>query len=851
MSDSALESPGGRAPDLPLSGVTVLDLSDEATAQGARMLAELGAGVVRVEHRAGDDLRTRPPFLAGPGGGEQEGVERALAHLLFNAGKRSLALDLDRAAAWGVVARLLPAVDVVIGPLSVRPAGRAFFAALRDSDGGGPGFVETIFRRGAPGQVAPGPVATDPVATDQVATDLIAMAAGGHVTLNGTPQEPPHYPAGQLGYRQASMTAAEAALALVHSARAGHPGGHVVVSLQEAVNFTTLQTANANYWHWHREVPSRHSRISSGAAYLSRDGKWTSFTVHPPNWFNFTQWVEETIGDTSLRDPKWESLQYRADHHRDAAGVVRRLCAVIDQAELCREGQARGLLVMPINGLADLAVNEHLAARHFFHDVEDPVVGATLRLPRTPFLSDKWASPSRRAPALGEHTAEALAELGGLSAFEIEALFEDGIAAGTRPAAGVPLPPRRAVPPAVARNGVADPRQPLAGVRIVDFTWAIAGTLCTRLLADLGADVIKVESDYRTDPIRYIGVQPGEEMSYDTNGQFNDVNVNKRAVTLNLNSAEGLAAARDLLATADVVTCNYTPDRLDKWGIGYEGLCALNSRVILANMAVMGTFGPHKDWRSYGNGIVGMSGLAALTGFPGGAPRGLGALHTDFTVPYYGALMIMSALLQRARTGRGQSLELSQFESALHLLDTELVEYLNNGVAAPRQGNRSRRFVPHGLFPAAEDDTWVAIACRDDADWARLVETIRRPDLAGIADRRAQEPRIEAALSDWTRGRDHWTAAAVLQASGVPASPVETLRDLLTRDAAMRADYREVDLEVGVTAMVQEEPILWNGARLPLRRAPKWGEHTMQVLQGELGFSDARIAALAADNALF
>ena len=363
--------------------------------------------------------------------------------------------------------------------------------------------------------------------------------------------------------------------------------------------------------------------------------------------------------------------------------------------------------------------------------------------------------------------------------------------------------------------------------------------------------MIKVESEYRTDPIRYIGVQPGEEMSYDTNGQFNDVNANKRAVTLNLNSAEGLAAARDLLATADVVTCNYTPDRLDKWGIGYEGLCALNPRVILANMAVMGTFGPLKDWRSYGNGIVGMSGLAALTGFPGGAPRGLGALHTDFTVPYYGALMIMSALLQRERTGQGQSLELSQFESALHLLDTELAEYLNNGVAAPRQGNRSRRFVPHGLFPAAEDDTWVAIACRDDADWARLVETIRRPDLAAITDRRAEEPRIEAALSDWTRGRDHWTAAAVLQASGVPASPVETLRDLLTRDAAMRSDYREVDLEVGVTAMVQEEPILWNGARLPLRRAPKWGEHTMQVLQGELGFSDARIAALAADNALF
>ena len=416
--------------------------------------------------------------------------------------------------------------------------------------------------------------------------------------------------------------------------------------------------------------------------------------------------------------------------------------------------------------------------------------------------------------------------------------------------AGVPLPPRRVVLPAVARNGVADPRQPLTGVRIVDFTWAIAGTLCTRLLADLGADVIKVESEYRTDPIRYIGVQPGEEMSYDTNGQFNDVNANKRAVTLNLNSAEGLAAARDLLATADVVTCNYTPDRLDKWGIGYEGLCALNPRVILANMAVMGTFGPLKDWRSYGNGIVGMSGLAALTGFPGGAPRGLGALHTDFTVPYYGALMIMSALLQRERTGQGQSLELSQFESALHLLDTELVEYLNNGVAAPRQGNRSRRFVPHGLFPRPRTTP----GSRSPAGRRRLGAP-RRDDPAARPGRHRRSAGRGAAhrggavgLDAGPRPLDRGRRAASVGRAG---SPVETLRDLLTRDAAMRSDYREVDLEVGVTAMVQEEPILWNGARLPLRRAPKWGEHTMQVLQGELGFSDARIAALAADNALY
>lgn len=814
----------------PLSDLTVFDLSDEVTAQGARMLAELGADVVRVEDAAGDDVRTRPPYLH-----EEEDVERSLAHLLFNAGKRSLALDLSRSSAWGVVARLLPSVDVVIGPLNVPQAGRSFFDGLRSSEGDGPAFVEVVFRRGA---------------EDQLATDLIAMAAGGHITLNGTPDEPPHYPAGQLAYRQASMAAAEAAVALVCSARRGHPGGHVVISMQEAVNLTTLQTANGNYWHWHREVPSRHRPISSGSAYLSRDGKWTSFTVHPPNWSKFTDWVERVLGDTSMQGPEWEDMQYRADHTVDAIPIVERLCAQIDQADLCREGQARGLLVMPLNDVPDLAVDPHLVARNFFHDVDDPIVDATLRMPRTPFLSDRWASHTRRAPALGEHSSDVLAELGGMSSEEIAALFEDGVAAGSRPTPGAVSPARR-TQPVESGEALADPRKPLAGVRVVDFTWAIAGTLCTRLLADLGADVIKVESDYRTDPIRYIGVQPGEEMSYDTNGQFNDVNANKRAVTLNLNSPEGMAAVRDLLATADVVTSNYTPDRLDRWGIGYEGLRAIKPDVILANMAVMGTFGPHKDWRSYGNGIVAMSGLSALTGFPGKRPTGLGTLHTDFTVPYFGALLIMSALMQRDRTGEGQALELSQFESALHLLDTELVEYLNNGGAPQRRGNRSRRFVPHGVFPGKDDDTWVAIACRDDEDWRRICGLLQQPDLAEITDRRAEEDRIEEAITAWTRGRDHWVAAAALQASGVPASPVETLEDLLTRDAAMRDDYRETDLEVGVTAMVQEEPILWNGERLRLNRAPKWGEHTMEVLQGDLGFSNERIAELAAANALW
>ena len=192
-------------------------------------------------------------------------------------------------------------------------------------------------------------------------------------------------------------------------------------------------------------------------------------------------------------------------------------------------------------------------------------------------------------------------------------------------------------PPTRRRRRAVIRRQPLAGVRIVDFTWAIAGSFATRLLADLGADVVKLESEHRLDPIRHIGPQPTAVVSLDTNGVFQDAGAGKRAVTLNVDTPEGQELARRLIATADVVTANYTPDRLDRWGFDRDTLQSLRPGLIVANLAVMGLSGPDAGWRSYGNGLVAMSGIAAHTGFEGRVPQCLGTMHTDFTVPYFAA----------------------------------------------------------------------------------------------------------------------------------------------------------------------------------------------------------------------
>jgi len=398
---------------------------------------------------------------------------------------------------------------------------------------------------------------------------------------------------------------------------------------------------------------------------------------------------------------------------------------------------------------------------------------------------------------------------------------------------------------------------PLRGYRILDFCWLIAGSLTTRLLADLGAEVIKVESAARLDRIRETGVMPPTAPSINTNGVFNDCNTNKKSVTINLSTAEGIELIKELVCCSDVVTANFTPDRLDRWGLGYEELRVIRPDIIVANMPVMGKRGPHKDWGAYGNGIIAMAGIAELTGFPGRPPVGLGTLHSDFTTPFFGALQIMAALFDRERTGEGQYLELAQYEAAVHLLDTELIEYLVNGAQPLRVGNRVAECAPHGVFRCRGDDRWVAIAVRDSLEWHLLCAAMGRPDLAAdprlqdLPGRKAAESEIEAAITSWTTSQDAWQVAEMLQTYGVPAAPVEDVSDLVDRDPSMQDYFINFDHPEGVNILVQQEPFTWNGERLPLSLAPLMGEHNEEILLGLLGCSAERLAHLLINRVIY
>lgn len=830
-----------------LDDVRVIDLADEPLAFGARLLADFGADVIRIEHMAVDALRRRGPHLDSDPPSLK--WERGLAHLLYNAGKRSVAVDMRDPALWTALEPVLEHADVLIAPCEPNPALAEWLEKGRRGEWAHPiSVVDCVFRRDLNG----------PNGAAQPFTDLTAMAAGGHIALNGHPEDPPVHPAGNLAYKQASLAAAEAAMALVMQHRDGG-AGRVTVGMQEAVTFTTLQTANGNYWPWHGRSPDRRQPIGAPTIFKTKDDRWISFTIHPPHWPRFVDWADRALegGAAALRAAEYDDEGWRGANYAESIQPwVKRLCSENALDELTAEGQRIGLLVLPVQSPEEVAQDPHLRARGYFQQVEHPQLGRGIESMRAPVRLRGEPETASRAPALGEHTVDVLRTLAGWSDQEIKRRRERGqIGRGVDEPA--PVTPRPAPVERPRRAAAPPPRQPLAGARIVDFCWAIAGSLGTRLLADLGADVIKLESEARMDPIRYIGVQPPDQFSINTNGVFNDCSAGKRSCTISLNSEAGKEAARRLIAEADVVTSNFTPFTLDRWGLGYDELRKIKPDIILLNAAVMGTEGPRAEWRSYGNGIVAMCGLGERSRLPGRAPIGLGTLHTDFTVPYMLALSVLSALHRRDRDGEGACIEIAQYETAVQLLDSEVIGALNGLTAEPPRGNRSHLMAPHGVFPAAGDERWLAVACRDDGDWANLCGAIgrsdlaERRDLADLGGRQAANEEIEAALGEWSAARSDWEGAAALLAAGVPASPVERLEDFFAGpDEAMRENYEQIQSAEAAVFSAQREPILWDGERLPLRRSPAWGEHTELVLREVAGYGDAEISRLAADGVL-
>ncbi|MBA4181065.1 MAG: hypothetical protein C0506_10795 [Anaerolinea sp.] len=392
---------------LPLLGTTVLDLGDEPVALASRLLADLGADVIRVESVAGDWLRQRGPFVA-----DEPGIERGLAHILYNAGKRSLAVDFERPEAWDLIRSLASRCDVVIAPLKRNGSVEAFLKTVGGT-GSPTGVVEPVFRRGSHAE----------------ATDLIGIAAGGQLYLNGYSEEAPNHPAGNLAYKQLSLACALAAMSMVLEKAAARSPGCVEVSMQEAVMWTTIQSANENYWHWHKMSPSRRGleNVGGQTVFPARDGKYVSLYHHPPAFPAFARWYAEVTGDGRFTLPPWDDGFYRFEHATEISEITARLCASMDRDAIVAEGQKRGILAVPIQDVADIARDPHLRERNFFQRIWLEQLGAELEVMRAPFVSSAYSMEPKAPPALGEHSREVLRDLCGMNSQRIDALVAGGV----------------------------------------------------------------------------------------------------------------------------------------------------------------------------------------------------------------------------------------------------------------------------------------------------------------------------------------------------------------------------------------------------------------------------------------
>ncbi len=849
----------------PLEGAIIVDLADEPMISAGRYLADLGARVIRVESTTGDRIRRVGPWVDG-----EPGNERALRHLLYNQGKESLALDLEAAESWDVIEEITGRADVVIAPMQKSRLASSFVARLHESahQGHGPSVIDVVFRRNDPSEQA---------------TDLIAMAAGSQLVCNGFPDIAPDYPAGKLGYKQSSNLAVAAAVATIFQRARGGPAVSSTISLQEAVISTIIQAANPNLYVWHGMVAERTGTgglrypivgrgpgsfgegefesgeivfiDTPGVTFETADGLWVTYLQSPTNttWEAFPQWYAEVTGDDQLIGEPWSEPSYRITHQAQMQEFVSRFCKAQEREALIERAQRNTDLALPVQTGLDIAADAHLHERGFFPEVDHPALGRTLPLPRTPYRSTGLMHEARPAPGLGEHSAQVLRDLTNRSNAEIRALIDLGIVTGERPADDLSREASLSSP--IMIDPQPGTRLPLEGVRVLDFCWMAAGPLITEMLANLGADVIKIESASGIDTVREFS-HPPSGFTIDTGAFFNDTNTDKRSLTLNLHHPQTRELILEMLPHFDLVTNNFAPGAMEKFHLTYDELREHKPDVIYASFPVMGTSGPKRSYRGIGNGVTALSGIAGHTGQPERAPIGIGTLHTDFTLAPIAASLLMAALIHRERSGEGQEIEVAQYEGAVHLLDHELMDALINGVDTPRIGNRSMEFCPHGLFPASGEDSWLAVAVRDRREWRELCDLIGREDLAErvelltLEGRKAAEDELEAALTEWSMRHEVWEASSMLQSRGIPASPAETAADVAVHDEGARDLFFRYD-RGEVPFITQHQPFTWNGERLGRRASPGLGEHSEEILKGEFGVDDERYVELLIEQVIY
>ncbi|HZT65082.1 MAG TPA: CoA transferase [Acidimicrobiales bacterium] len=791
------------AAPLPLAGLRVVDLADEKAELAGRLLADLGADVVRVEPPEGARSRRLPPFHG----------EHSLYFAVRNANKRGITADLSAEAGRQRLLDLLSGADVLI-------------ETTRPGELGAHGLdpAELVQRFGRLVVVSATDFGQTGPYRDYVATDPVMVAISGMLFRSGIPELPPLMVPGSMAYDVAGVVGAFAALAGHWQALHTGAGQHIDLSIMQAAAQTTdwsLPNSSAIKF-----AGGLYGEVRMGAGpvyplYPCADGWVRLVIISPRHWRAMRAWLGEP---DVLQDEHWDGLLARMSIQEDILDpMYRELFADKTMVELSAEAQRRGIVMTPVLPPPAVLAADHFVERATFTraEVAPGVTGAVAD--SVVEIDGRRAGFRHRAPQVGEHDSEEV---------WAEPPVDLGDPAGS--------------------TGAPAPGLPFVGLRVLDFGHGGVGVEAARMFAEYGADVIKIESRAYPDFIRVVA---GSEMS----ASFASSSRSKRSFGVNIKTAEGMGVIKRLIADADVMIENNSTGTMDEIGLGWDDVRAINPGLVMVSSQLLGSWGPWSDWLGYGPSTRTVGGLTHLWNFPGSeAPPGAFVIYPDHLVGRVCATAALAALIARSRTGAGCHVEAAQVETVVYLLsDLLLKESLEPGSVGPA-GNRSERGAPWGVYPCSGEERWCVITCRHDADWEALRQAMGDPEwaaadeLARVEGRRQAHDEIDRRITEWTASRTDRQVMETLQAHGVPAALMMYASDELEDPHHLHRGYiREID-QPGTGRMVLEGPAFRaSGMADPIiRPAPALGEHTRQICAELLGMEDDEVAKLFAAGAL-
>jgi len=805
-----------------LEGVRVIDLTDERGIYGAKLLADLGADVVRLEPITGDPLRARGPHIEG-----QTTQTSSLWHAFFASNRRFVSLDLATSNGSSQLHNLIAHADIVLlckDAFAVNEADLAAAKLARPEL-----IVIDVSSFGTSGPWA-----------DYLGPDIVAGALGGAASTTGDADTSPLKGFGEMNFMISGAYVAIAALSALAHVRATGQGQSVGVSVHECIA-SCLEQVFMFYWYEKTlkrpegKVLPRRGAMHWSDAYTVLNGKGGSIMATPAPDFDrqLMWWIEEGVHD-DLIDPKYMEPENLRARTLRAMEVMTDWVAEKDVEALFFEAQSRHSPYGWVLPLEKVAENPQLEAREWYvpYQIGEETIsapGAPYRFSDTPWRLNAYGG-------IGSANEEVLNDLNW-----------------------------HRKPATADKQATAD--KPLQGLKVLDFTHVLAGPFATRILADMGADVIKINSADRA-----VGTQDPHHPYYLM------WNRSKRALALNMSQDSAKQLAGQLANQADIVIDNFSAGVLDRWGIGYKQISTTNKGVIYVQMSGMGDGGPWSKFVTYAPTIHALCGLTHTTSVPGREDIGLGFSYNDHQAGLHGTVAVLAALEARNRTGKGQRVDVSQFEVGVNFLGPSLLDFFANNKAARPCGNDLPYDVqaPHGCYRCLDEtrstgadeatqakinERWIAIACTDDTQWQSLCTLMQNPSwcqearFSSAQGRHQAREELNTLVGQWTATNEAYDLMARCQSAGVPAGVVQDGADLVERDPQLA----EVDF---LQAMDDVHPTLgqtWFD-RLPLhfektpcndyQRVRAIGEDNEQVLKDWLGMDSASVAAHAAEGTL-